>query len=83
MENTPSDIDEHPIEYAIVQAMWYRGACTLDDLVASLPDYSWNQVFSRIDAMSRDGRLQLEHPERFGVRISLRRQASQEYRQAV
>jgi hypothetical protein len=33
--------------------------------------------------MSRDGRLRLRHPERFGIRISLQREALQAYRQAV
>jgi hypothetical protein len=83
MDNGLSDRHGCRIEYAIVRVMWYRGACTFDDLVAALPDFSWNQIFSTVDSMSRDGRLKLQHPERFGIRISLQRQAFQGYRQAV
>lgn len=43
------------IQYEIARALEYHGACSLDELVDALPDFSWNQVFLAVDSMSRDG----------------------------
>ncbi len=64
----------------IARFLEYHGPCTFDRLVDTLSDCSWNQVFAAVDTMSRDGRLRLRHPARFGIQVSLRRQA---YRRAV
>ena len=32
------------------------GSCTLDELAQRLPDYSWGQVFSAVDRLSRTTR---------------------------
>lgn len=33
--------------------------CLLDELVRACPDLTWNQVFTEIDRMSRDGKVLL------------------------
>lgn len=33
------------------------GSCTFDELVRRLPTYSWAQVFSAVDRLSRQGTL--------------------------
>jgi hypothetical protein len=48
-----------PIEEAIVEKLRKNGPCCLDDVVTSLPSYSWGGVFAAVDRMSRDGRVSL------------------------
>ena len=48
-----------PIEEAIVGKLQESGPCCLDDVVTYLPNFSWGEVFSAVDRMSRDGRLSL------------------------
>ena len=48
-----------PIEKAIVEKLQNGGPCCLDDVVTSLPNSSWGEVFSAVDRMSRDGRVLL------------------------
>lgn len=42
-----------------------QGACTIDELSIRLHNYTWNQVFSIVDRLSREGTLQLQHPKPF------------------
>jgi hypothetical protein len=46
-------------------------SCTLDELVQRLPDYSWGQVFSAVDRLSRQGRLRLSRTTRFGYVLTV------------
>ena len=48
-----------PIEAAIVETLRRSGPCCLDDVVTSLPSFSWREVFVAIDRMSRNGRVLL------------------------
>ena len=48
-----------PIEEAIVEKLRESGSCCLDDVVTSLPDSSWGEIFLAVDRMSRNGRLSL------------------------
>jgi hypothetical protein len=48
-----------PIETAIVETLQRIGPCCLDDVVTSLPNSSWGEVFAAVDQMSRDGRVLL------------------------
>lgn len=77
------NMQTHEIEYMIVRILEHHDPCTLDRLVDTISDCSWNQIFAAVDTMSRDGRLRLQHPGRFGIQISLRRQAFRSFRQAV
>jgi hypothetical protein len=48
-----------PIEAAIIELLRSSGPCCLDDVVTYLPNFSWGEVFSAVDRMSRDGRVLL------------------------
>jgi hypothetical protein len=48
-----------PIEQAIVEKLRENGPCCLDDVVTSLPNSSWGEIFLAVDRMSRNGRLSL------------------------
>ena len=47
------------IEAAIAKTLQRSGPCCLDDVVTSLPNSSWGEVFAAVDRMSRDGRVLL------------------------
>jgi hypothetical protein len=46
-----------PIEASIIELLRSAGPCSLDDVVAYIPNFSWGEVFGAIDRMSRDGRV--------------------------
>jgi hypothetical protein len=46
-------------------------SCTFDELVQRVPTYSWSQVFSAVDRLSRQGMLTLSRPSRFGYVLSV------------
>jgi hypothetical protein len=60
-----------PIEEAIVGKRRESGLCCLDDVVTSLPTFSWGEVFSAVDRMSRDGRLLLRQSSYSAYQLSL------------
>ena len=53
------------VEAAILQRVEGLGSCTLEELIRALPGYTWNQLFSAIDRLSRDGALVLRRPTQF------------------
>ena len=59
------------IESVIFQELQRSGACTFEELIRALPDYSWSQVFLAVDRLSRDGLLQLKRQGRFDYLISI------------
>ncbi len=59
------------IESAIRQQLGRVGACSLDELAALLPGYSWAQVFSAVDRMTREGTVALKHPGPLRYLLSL------------
>lgn len=60
-----------PIEDAIVETLQRSGPCCLDDVVMSLPGFSWGVVFGAVDRMSRDGRVSLRQVGYSTYQISL------------
>jgi hypothetical protein len=50
------------IDSAIHQQLALVGACSLDDLAAQLPGYSWAQVFAAVDRLTREGAVTLTNP---------------------
>lgn len=66
-----------PIEEAIVEKLRRSGPCGLDDVVTSLSNSSWGEVFAAVDRMSRDGRLVLHQHSYSAYQISLGSQFSQ------
>lgn len=64
------------IESAILQRLARRGPCTIDELTQRLPDYSWNQVFTSLDRLSRGSFLTLRRPSTFQYVVALNSQAT-------
>ena len=60
-----------PIEAAIIELLRSSGPCCLDDVVTYLPNFSWGEVFSAVDRMSRDGRVLLRQLGYSTYQISL------------
>jgi hypothetical protein len=46
-------------------------SCTFDDLVQRLPAYSWAQLFSAVDRLSRQGTLTVSRTRCFGYVVSI------------
>ena len=46
-------------------------SCTFDELAQRLPAYSWAQVFSAVDRLSRQGTLTLSRTSCFGYVLSV------------
>ena len=46
-------------------------SCTFDELAQRLPAYSWAQVFSAVDRLSRQGRLRLSRTTGFGYVLTV------------
>jgi len=65
-----------PIEEAIVDTLQRRGPCCLDDVVMSLPNFSWGEVFLAVDRMARHGRVSLLQLGCSTYQISLRAQCA-------
>lgn len=59
------------IDQAIIHDLTAHGTCQVEDMVERLAGFTWNQVFSAIDRLSRDGILALQRPARFGYEISI------------
>lgn len=67
----------------ILQDLKQLGSCTPEELVQRLPAYTWNQVFTAVGQLCRDGRLTLRQPARFEYLISLSSMATSERRNSV
>jgi len=61
----------HDVDQAILHDLTAHGTCQVEDLVERLAGFTWNQVFSAIDRLSRDGTLALQRPARFCYEISI------------
>mgnify|MGYP001563544857 CR=1 FL=1 len=59
------------IDQAIIRDLTAHGACQVEDMVERLAGFTWNQVFSAIDRLSRAGILALQRPVRFSYEISI------------
>jgi len=59
------------IESDIHQQLARADTCSLDELAALLPGYSWAQVFAAVDRLTREGTVALKHPAPFRYMLSL------------
>jgi hypothetical protein len=59
------------LQSAIQHQLARVGACSLDELVALLPEYSWAQVFAAADRLTREGTVTLKHQAPFRYLLSL------------
>lgn len=61
----------HNVDQAILHDLTAHGTCQVEDMVERLAGFTWNQVFSAIDRLSREGTVALQRPARFGYEISI------------
>lgn len=59
------------IQSAIRSELMQQGPCTLNILLDRLPQFSWCEIFTVVDQLSREGRLVLRHPSRCEYEVSL------------
>jgi hypothetical protein len=59
------------IDSALIQGLAQLGPCTFDELVRALPEYTWKQVFTAVDRLSRSGVIRLRHPTLFEYVVTL------------
>ncbi len=62
--------DRIEVETAIAQHLEKLESRTIEELVQSLPHFIFNQVFFTIDRLSREGKVSLRRPTRFGYLVS-------------
>lgn len=60
------------VESAIRLHLSHEGPCTLESLLEELSQFSWSEIFSVVDQLSREGSLVLRRPARFGYEVSAR-----------
>jgi hypothetical protein len=65
-----------PIDAIIVETLQRNGPCRLNDLVTSLPSYSWVEILAAVDQMSRDKRVVLSQLDHSTYQLSLVPQSS-------
>jgi hypothetical protein len=54
------------------------GSCSLEELNERLPYYSWNQVFSAVERLKREGSVALKNPAPFLCIVALEPRGSVE-----
>lgn len=59
------------IQSAIRFQLMQQGPCTLETLLARLSQFSWSEIFTVVDQLSREGLLVLRHPARFDYEVSI------------
>jgi hypothetical protein len=59
------------LESAIRQELARVRTCTLEELNERLPYYSWNQVFSAVDRLNREGTVTFQRPDSSDYILSL------------
>lgn len=50
------------LEQEIVDLLDGHDPCALEDLIARLPTYSWNEIFGAVDRLARESKLILLRP---------------------
>ena len=61
----------YSLESATHEELARVGTCSLDELIALLPSYSWAQVFAAVDRLTREGTVSITHPGPFCYLLSL------------
>ena len=59
------------VQSAIRMHLSQEGPCTLESLLNRLSQFSWSEIFSVVDQLSREGSLVLRRPARFGYDVSM------------
>ena len=58
------------VESAILHVVAQRESCTLDELLLTFSNFTFNQVLISVDRLSREGRVTLRRPTQFTYLIS-------------
>ena len=58
------------VESAIRLHLSRKGPCSLERLLAEMSQFSWREIFSVVDQLSRNGSLVLRRPAGFGYEVS-------------
>ncbi len=64
-------VDRNDVESAILHVVDQRGSCTLDELLLTLTDFTFNQVLGSVDRLSRERKVLLRRPTQFGYLVSV------------
>src|SRR5262245_59195592 len=59
------------VQTAIRTQLIQEGPCTLESLLTRLSQFSWSEIFSVVDQLSREGTLVLRRPASFGYEVSI------------
>jgi hypothetical protein len=59
------------LDSAILQELNRLNTCTFQELSERLPSYSWNEIYSEVDRLNREGTIALKHPAPFLLILSL------------
>ena len=60
------------VQSAIRLHLTQEGPCTLESLLTRLSQFSWSEIFSVVDELSREGSLVLRRPAGIGYEVSMR-----------
>ncbi|HKT35795.1 MAG TPA: hypothetical protein VJR03_13295 [Nitrospira sp.] len=60
------------VQSAIRLHLIREGPCTLENLLSRFSQFSWSEIFSVVDQLSREGSLVLRRPSRLGYEVSLK-----------
>jgi hypothetical protein len=60
------------IAFRVLERVSWHGPIQLEELGRLLPHCMWNQMFAAVDRLSREGRLEVHHPERCTYVVALR-----------
>lgn len=71
------------VQSAIRLHLSREGPCTLESLLARFSQFSWSEIFSVVDQLSREGSLVLRRPTRFGYEVSLKNESFHSRRDAI
>ncbi len=58
------------VETAVLRHLDERASCTIEELFRAFSRFTVNQVFFAMDRLSRDGRVNLRHPDWFTYLVS-------------
>ena len=56
----------------VLERVSLHGAIQFDDLGLLLPHCTWNQMFVVVDRLSREGMVEISHPDRCTYIVALR-----------
>jgi hypothetical protein len=60
------------LTFRVLEHVSLHGPIQLEELGTLLPSCTWNQMFAAVDRLSREGRLEIHHPDRCTYVVRLR-----------